>query len=328
MPGEKTDRVIGDIASPETGTVTQLLTALNTELLQKTEPADIQNVAVVSGGSDGIIRDGSGAGQADVIGTVPVGTEQGLVTRPIEPVFSTTLNITGTGNYDVDLTNQDIEELTLQFNTDFGVYVSLFVSNDGTNFVTPATVVDLISLATVTSPFYGVINQRVVIQVSHAKTFRVNCGIFSGATTLSIRGSRIPGFLYTNVTNTVTVSDGAGSLTVDGTVTANPATSFGKTITYVSVAQGAAGTTVLAAASVGNKHKLVGACLVGDVAGTVSLTDGTATLCGAMPIAANAGFVLPTSALPYTETAATNRPLNLVTATTKVSGMVAIFTEP
>ena len=105
-------------------------------------------------------------------------------------------------------------------------------------------------------------------------------------------------------------------------------TYFGKTITYVSVAQGAAGTTALAGASASNKHKLVGACLVGDAAGTVSFTDGTVTLCGAMSIAANAGFVLPTGILPYTETAAVNRPLNLVTATAKVSGMVAILTEP
>jgi len=115
---------------------------------------------------------------------------------------------------------------------------------------------------------------------------------------------------------------------VSGTVTAIPATSFGKTITFVSVAQGGAGTTELAAASASNKHKLMGACLVGDAAGTVSFTDGTATLCGAMSIAANAGFVLPTGFVPYTETAATNRPLNLVTATAKVSGMVAILTEP
>ena len=45
-------------------------------------------------------------------------------------------------------------------------------------------------------------------------------------------------------------------------LTANAATSFGKTITFVSVAQGAAGTTALAAASVGNNHKLVGAILI------------------------------------------------------------------
>lgn len=124
----------------------------------------------------------------------------------------------------------------------------------------------------------------------------------------------------------VTIDSIAGTVTVTGE--ANPDTSFGKTITYVSVEQGSAGTTALAAASGGNKHKLLGACLVGDAAGTISFTDGTATLCGAMSIAANAGFVLPAAILPYTETAAVNRPLNLVTVTAKVSGMVAILTEP
>lgn len=132
--------------------------------------------------------------------------------------------------------------------------------------------------------------------------------------------------LATDSTGLVSVDDNSASLTVDSAA-CNPATYFGKTITFVSVAQGGAGTTALAGASVGNKHKLVGACLVGDAAGTISFTDGVATLCGAMSIAANAGFVLPTSLLPYTETAATNRALNLVTVTAKVSGMVAILTE-
>ena len=128
-------------------------------------------------------------------------------------------------------------------------------------------------------------------------------------------------------TGVLSVDDNGSSLTVDGS-SVNPATSFGKTITFVSVAQGAAGTTALAGASASNKHKLMGACLVGDAAGTISFTDGTVTLCGAMSIAANAGFVLPTGFVPYTETAAVNRPLNLVTVTAKVSGMVAILTEP
>lgn len=114
---------------------------------------------------------------------------------------------------------------------------------------------------------------------------------------------------------------------VSGTVTANPATSFGKTITYVSVNQSAAGTTVLAAASVGNKHKVVGVTLVLSVLGTLKLTDGVADLTGPMDLAANAGFVWPTSLLPYTETGATNRALNLITTLGAARGVVAILTE-
>lgn len=100
-----------------------------------------------------------------------------------------------------------------------------------------------------------------------------------------------------------------------------------KILTFVSVNQGAAGTTALAAASAGNFHKLVGAVLVLSAAGTISFTDGTATLCGPMDIAANAGFVLPTNLLPYTQIAAVNRALNLVTVTGAARGMVVILTE-
>lgn len=123
------------------------------------------------------------------------------------------------------------------------------------------------------------------------------------------------------------MTQSGGTQPVSGTVTANPATSFGKTITYVSVNQSAAGTTVLAAASVGNKHKVVGVTLVLSVLGTLKLTDGVADLTGPMDLAANAGFVWPTSLLPYTETGATNRALNLITTLGAARGVVAILTE-
>jgi hypothetical protein len=114
---------------------------------------------------------------------------------------------------------------------------------------------------------------------------------------------------------------------VSGTVTANPATSAGKTITYVSVAQGGAGTTELAAASVGNFHKILGCVLTLSAAGTAKFTDGVADLTGAMDVAASGGFVLPTSIIPYQTTGATNRALNLVTVTGLAKGVVAILTE-
>ena len=110
-------------------------------------------------------------------------------------------------------------------------------------------------------------------------------------------------------------------------LTANAATSYGKTITYVSVDQTVAATTALAGASVGNKHKLVGAALVMAGAGTLKFTDGVADLCGAMSFAANGGFVLSTSIMPYLETGATNRALNLVTTGAAADGFVAILTE-
>lgn len=109
--------------------------------------------------------------------------------------------------------------------------------------------------------------------------------------------------------------------------TYNPDINAGLDVTYVSVAQGAAGTTVLAAASVDKKHKLLGAVLVMDAAGTLKFTDGVDDLSGPMAIAANGGFTAPISHFPYTETGAVNQALNLVTTTGAASGFVVILTE-
>ena len=115
---------------------------------------------------------------------------------------------------------------------------------------------------------------------------------------------------------------------VAGTVTANPATYAGKTITYVSVAQGGAGTTVLAAASATNNHKILGAVLTMSLLGTLKFTDDGGDLTGAMDVAATGGFVLPTSIIPYQQTGAVNRALNLVTTLGAAKGVVIILSEP
>lgn len=128
----------------------------------------------------------------------------------------------------------------------------------------------------------------------------------------------VPAGSFTNSTQTVTV----------GTVTANPQTAFGKTLTYIAVSQGAAGTTALISASTNNFHKLMGCCLVMDAAGTLKFSDGTVDLTGAMSIATNGGFVLSTGFVPYLSTFAVTRPLNIVTATGAVKGFVTILTEP
>ena len=114
---------------------------------------------------------------------------------------------------------------------------------------------------------------------------------------------------------------------VSGTVTGNPATYYGKTITYVSVAQGAAGTTELAAASASNKHKIIGGMLTMSLAGTLKFNDGTVDLTGPMTFAANGGMVVPESPVPFCETAATNRPMNLITTVGIANGVIAILTE-
>jgi hypothetical protein len=112
---------------------------------------------------------------------------------------------------------------------------------------------------------------------------------------------------------------------VSGTI--NPATSAGKTLTYVPVAQGAAGTTQLAAASGAAKHKVVGCILTLSALGTLKFTDASGDLTGAMDVAATGGFVLPTALFPYTETGAVNRAINIVTTGGAAKGVVVLLTE-
>ena len=166
--------------------------------------------------------------------------------------------------------------------------------------------------------------------------------VSSGAITVSATNLDVRDLVHT--ADSVRIGDGtdlalvsaAGALLVDasattqpvsGTVTGNPATYYGKTITYVSVAQGAAGTTELAAASASNKHKIIGGMLTMSLAGTLKFNDGTVDLTGPMTFAANGGMVVPESPVPFCETAATNRPMNLITTVGNANGVIAILTE-
>lgn len=98
-------------------------------------------------------------------------------------------------------------------------------------------------------------------------------------------------------------------------------------LVHIPVAQGAAGTTQLAAATSGKRHKVVGAVLLLDAAGTLKFTDSGGDLTGAMDIGATGGFVLPTTDLPYTQ-ALSGSALSLVTTVGKAKGVVTIVTEP
>ena len=98
-----------------------------------------------------------------------------------------------------------------------------------------------------------------------------------------------------------------------------------KSKTSVSVVGVSAGTTELVAASSGKKHKVMGAVLVMDAAGTLKFTS-TSDLSGAMDLAANAGFVLPTASLPYMQ-GGLGLALSLVTTVGKAKGIVIIKTE-
>ena len=108
----------------------------------------------------------------------------------------------------------------------------------------------------------------------------------------------------------------------------NPANNYGKTVTYVPVAQGAAGTTQLVAASAGNRHKIVGALLTITLAGTVKFIDGSGDLTGAMTTAAAGGFVWATDPRFPLIVTAVNSALSLVTTLGAAAGVVLIVTEP
>jgi len=109
-------------------------------------------------------------------------------------------------------------------------------------------------------------------------------------------------------------------------VTALP-TYGGKTITYVPVAQSAAGTTLLAAADATKKNKIVGCVLTMSAGGTLKFIDSSGDLTGAMDIATQGGMVWTAGVFPYCETGAINRSLSLVTTTGAAKGVVAILVE-
>ena len=100
------------------------------------------------------------------------------------------------------------------------------------------------------------------------------------------------------------------------------------TLIYVPVNQTVAGTTELAAASTLNRHKVIGAMLVMSATGTLRFTDGVNDLTGPADVVANGGFVMPTSMIPWTESGAVNRAINLVTTVGAARGVVVLVTEP
>ena len=100
-----------------------------------------------------------------------------------------------------------------------------------------------------------------------------------------------------------------------------------KTINRFVLDQGAAGTTVIAAASPGNKHKVVGVCFSMASAGTAQFT-GAANLTGTMTLAKDDPLVLtfnPT--FPWLETGV-NSALSIVTASGTAAGVILYLTEP
>jgi hypothetical protein len=110
-----------------------------------------------------------------------------------------------------------------------------------------------------------------------------------------------------------------------------PHKNVARTITQVAVTQGAAGSTDLVAIpGTGLKIYVVGIVLVGDAGGTVKFTEGTGPtdLTGAIPVAANGGFVvISNDDTPILSTNTANSKLSLVSVTAKVFGWVRYFVD-
>jgi hypothetical protein len=118
----------------------------------------------------------------------------------------------------------------------------------------------------------------------------------------------------------------SGTQPVSGTV--NPSTGQGKTLSFAAIAQGAAGTTALVGADATKKIKVVSYVFVMSATGTVKFTDGAVDLSGAMDIVANGGVSSPNQPdSPVMETAAINRPLNIVTTAGAARGHMSYFLE-
>jgi hypothetical protein len=102
----------------------------------------------------------------------------------------------------------------------------------------------------------------------------------------------------------------------------------GKTISRYGVSQGSAGNTVIIAASPGNKHKVIGGVVSLSAAGSIKFLTASTDISGAMPLAANGGFVLPPS--PHCAWLETNEneALSYTTVTGLARGFLLVVTEP
>ena len=95
---------------------------------------------------------------------------------------------------------------------------------------------------------------------------------------------------------------------------------------YFTVDQGVAGTTVVAAAEVGQKHKVIGLVLSLISTGSYRFT-GASNLTGDIRVLKDASVCWPNSGIPYLETALGDA-LSIVTIGGAGDGVVIYVTEP
>lgn len=126
----------------------------------------------------------------------------------------------------------------------------------------------------------------------------------------------------------VVIASDQSAVPVSGTVTANPALGFGKTLQFAVVNQAAAGTTEIVAAVVGQRIKVVSYVIVLSLTGTAKWQSGAATgMCGPMDLATNGGVALASDVSnPLMQTVA-GEALNIVTTLGAARGHISYFTE-
>jgi hypothetical protein len=100
----------------------------------------------------------------------------------------------------------------------------------------------------------------------------------------------------------------------------------GRTVQRIAIAQGAAGSTDILAAVANQRIYLVGAYIDLDAGGSLKFQTNGTDITGAIPIAANGGFVLPLDVdNPWLYTKIGDK-LNIFTATGKAFGWALVMT--
>ena len=95
---------------------------------------------------------------------------------------------------------------------------------------------------------------------------------------------------------------------------------------FIPVSQGAAGTTTVAAAEPGKRHKLRGGFMTLSAIGTVKFHDGVEDLSGALNLDQRSGFVLPVVPVDYLQTEV-GEPLQITTTGGAAQGTFVVITE-
>jgi len=129
--------------------------------------------------------------------------------------------------------------------------------------------------------------------------------------------------------NTMTWGAWDGSLTVGSVVIGkvDQATGQGRNLLFGPIAQGAPGTTQLAAGDPTKKLKMVSYAFVISAAGTVKFADAAGDLTGAFPVVANAGVVAVGQPSSHLFETGVNKALSIVTTGGAASGHFSYFLE-